>query len=229
MQVDPERPLRLAAKLLEDIKHLKVSNSNPPTSTNEALDVDRCSALHNAIIKYQWEASGRDLAALSQKTWWDSEQFADQLDEVGKNLPECLVEFLQRALHPKTHLAPDIPAGNMFYLSPGLAAPQTLWRELGEEMGDGYRVALYLTDYEISDPTIDGIVYDLDDHCCVFNSYSYNEFLEEENAPIWQYLETVPTAWINMIERQKAVVVRDLSTNKDTHATSNAILSSIIA
>lgn len=151
MQVDPDQLSRPAAKSLEDIKHLKVGNSNPPTSTNEALDVDRCSALHNAIIKHQWQASGRDLAALPQKTWWDSEQFADQLDSVGKNLPECLVEFLQRALHPRTHLDPDTLAGNMFYLSLGLAAPQTLWRELGEEMGDGYHVALYLTDYEISE------------------------------------------------------------------------------
>jgi hypothetical protein len=104
------------------------------------------------------------LAALPQQTWWDSEQFADQLDEISKNLPGCLVEFLQRALYPKTHLDPDTLAGNMFSFSPGLAAPQTLWRELGEEVGEGYHVALYLTDYEISDPTIDGIVYDLDDH-----------------------------------------------------------------
>jgi hypothetical protein len=97
----------------------------------------------------------------------------------------------------------------MFYISRGLATPQALWGELREDIGDSDRIALYLTDYEISDPSIDGIVYDFRARSCVFNSYPYNEFLEEDNTPIWQYLETVLTVWIHMIERQKGVVVRD--------------------
>ena len=68
-------------------------------------------------------------------------------------------------------------------------------------MEDSDRIALYLTDYEISDPSIDGIVYDVDSHCCVFNSYPYMVFTEDDRTPIWQYLETILTAWIDMIER----------------------------
>lgn len=49
---------------LEDVKHLKVSDINLPTSSPDGLDFDRCSALHNAIVKHQWQASGRDPATL---------------------------------------------------------------------------------------------------------------------------------------------------------------------
>lgn len=40
----------------------------------------------------------------------------------------------------------------MFYIARDLATPRILWGGLGEEMGEVDRVALYLTDYKISDP-----------------------------------------------------------------------------
>jgi len=212
MQTDAVEPTQLPSPL-EDVKHLKVSDSNLPTSSPEGLDFDRCSALHNAIVKHQWQAGGNDPDTLPATTWWQSPRFAAHLNNLSKHLPDSLVKFLQRTLHPNGNLAADEPAGNMFYLIRGLATPDTLWSELGEDMGDGDRIALYLTDYEISDPSIDGIVYDFSAHCCVFNSYPYNEFVDEDKTPIWQYLETVLTAWINMIERQKAVVVHGPFTN----------------
>jgi hypothetical protein len=176
---------QLSSSPLEHVKQLKVSDSNPPTTIEDSLDYDRCSALHNAIVKHQWQANGHDLATLPTTTWWETPRFADQLDEISKHLPECLVKFLQKALHPQGDLA-----GNMFYTSPGLATPQELWGELGEDMSDPAScIALYLTDYEISDPSIDGIVYDPRAHSCVFNSYPYVEFLERDKTPIWQYLE----------------------------------------
>lgn len=156
-------------------------------------------------------------------TWWQSPRFAAHLDDLSKYLPDCLVKFLQQALHPGSSLGPDEPLGNTFYLSRGLATPDTLWGELLEDMGDGDRVALYLTDYEISDPSIDGIVYDVSAHCCVFNSYPYNEFVEEDKTPIWQYLETVLTAWINMIERKKAAVVPSPFTNYEPDAETGVV------
>jgi hypothetical protein len=193
MQTDAVKPTRFSSPL-EDVKHLKVSDINLSTSSPGGLDFDRCSALHNAIVKHQWQASGHDPATLPTMTWWQSPRFAAHLEDLSKYLPECLVKFFQRALHPESNLASNEFAGNMFYPSRGLATPDTLWGELREDMGNGDRVALYLTDYEISDPSIDGIVYDYSAHCCVFNSYPYNEFVEDHKTPIWQYLETVLTA-----------------------------------
>jgi hypothetical protein len=211
MQHDTSPSLRLTSGPLEDVKHHRVSDSNPPTSNEDGLDFDRCSALHNAIVKHQWQASGKDLATLlPTMTWWESPCFADQLDAMSKHLPESLVRFLQQALHPEGHVARGAILGNMFYLSSGLAGPGNFWTELSEDMDDSDRIALYLTDYEISDPSIDGIVYDLDAHCCVFNSYPYMVFTEDDKTPVWQYLETILTAWIDIIERRKAVVVRGL-------------------
>jgi hypothetical protein len=210
MQVDANLLSRLDSNPLKDVEHLKVSSSNPPTSNEDGLDFERCSILHNAIVKHRWQASGHDLESLlPTTTWWESPRFANDLDAMSENLPECIVKFLQRALHPDGHPTLDAKSGNMFYLSRGLAGPETFWTELSEEMGDSDHIALYLTDYEISDPSIDGIVYNIEDHCCVFNSYPYTEFLDKKKSPVWLSLETVLTAWINMIERQKAVVVRD--------------------
>jgi hypothetical protein len=58
--------------------------------------------------------------------------------------------------------------------------------------------------------------YDYDSHCCVFNSNPYYCFEDAYSSPIWQRLETILTAWIEMIERRKvAVVHRDLGGGPD--------------
>ncbi|GAB7332680.1 hypothetical protein MBLNU13_g04432t1 [Cladosporium sp. NU13] len=101
----------------------------------------------------------------------------------------------------------------MFYIARDLATPRILWGGLGEEMGEVDRVALYLTDHKISDPSIHGIVYYFSAHCSVFNSSPHHEFLDEDKKPIWLCLETILRAWINMIERQEAVVVPSPFTN----------------
>jgi hypothetical protein len=50
--------------------------------------------------------------------------------------------------------------------------------------------------------------YDYDTHACVFNSWPYYQFNGDMSSPIWQRLETILSAWIEMIERRKAAVVR---------------------
>jgi hypothetical protein len=58
--------------------------------------------------------------------------------------------------------------------------------------------------------------YDYDCHWCVFNSWPYYCFTDDNSSPIWQRLETILSAWIEMIERRKvAVVHKDLGNGPD--------------
>ena len=50
--------------------------------------------------------------------------------------------------------------------------------------------------------------YDYDCHWCVFNGRPYYSFTsDDDSSPIWQRLETILSAWIEMIERRKVAVV----------------------
>ena len=100
---DSCHPARLTPEPLEAVRHLGVSMDNSETSTNEGLDFERCSALHNAIVKHAWQAEGYDLADLPAATWWQISDYAPRLGEVRKELPESLVEFLKRALTQPSH------------------------------------------------------------------------------------------------------------------------------
>jgi len=208
---DPVVPTMLSSGPLEEVRHLKVSLSNPPTSTSEGLDFERCSALHNAIIRYQWKARGYNLASMPTTTWWQTPQFASQLNEIETVLPESLIQFLKRALNlehwPDWH-------STFFHFVQSLASPKEMWREVVNHIeyhDDDERIALYTTNcfMKFSDQTQDGIIYDCWNHSCMYNSYDHGSFGQaEEEAPLpWQYLETVLTAWIDMIERGKAIVL----------------------
>ena len=171
-------PTRLSSEPLEAIQHLKVSFDNPETSTDEGLDYERCSALHNAIVKHAWQAQGYDLAHMPSTTWWQRRDYAHRLDEVQKYLPNSLVEFLKRAICPAAEEFPVNSASHFFYLADCLAGPDMLctdshWYGIGPPEGvadsqtqdepsnstrDIDRIALYLTDTSISDGTLDGIM-----------------------------------------------------------------------
>jgi hypothetical protein len=206
-------PTKLVPGPLKDVKHLKVSLSNPGTSSEEGMDSDRCAALHNAIVKYQWEASGYDLADIPTVTWWQTPEYASHLETMEKVLPESLVRFLKQALHPEYW--PDW-SNNFFHHVQCLGSPEAMWREIGEEIPDdresaGDRLALYMVDSEMkfSDETLDGVLYDTRFHACMYDSYNHFTFSqkEEHSCLPWQYLETILTAWIEMIERGKALVL----------------------
>ena len=58
--------------------------------------------------------------------------------------------------------------------------------------------------------------YDYDTHACAFNSWPYYMFNGDDSSPMWQRLETILSAWIEMIERRKvAVVHKDLGDGPD--------------
>jgi hypothetical protein len=166
-------PTKLSSEPFEDIQHLKVSFDNPETSTNDGLDFERCSALHNAIVRHAWQAQGYDLADLPSTTWWQRQDHADRLADVQEHLPESLVEFLKRVICPAKEELPESTEHCFFCLSDCLASPGMLWSDSQwfgvkppEYEADGPfnstreidRIALYLTNTLISDETLDGIM-----------------------------------------------------------------------
>jgi len=58
---------------LDEVDHHRVTESNRPSSDENGMDYERCSALHNAIIKHGWLAGGYDLTDLPQTTWWQAQ------------------------------------------------------------------------------------------------------------------------------------------------------------
>lgn len=150
--------IRLSSTPLEAVIHLKVSLASPTTSSEaHGLDSVRCSSLHNAIVKHQWQASGYELSDLPTTTWWQRPEYASKLDEVERYLPDSLVEFWNLALHPGERPG-NAQVGCFFYIAPCLASPEDLWYEVHSDMSEIERVALYLTDTEISDETMDGVM-----------------------------------------------------------------------
>ena len=120
-----ELPVRSSLNFpdIDEVAHLRVSDGKPPSSnSNDGLDYNRCSALHNAIVKHGWRASGHDIADMPQLTWWQSPFYAPHLTEMQRILHPSLVEFLKRAID--ITMFPDRSDGNSFmYYCDALAHP----------------------------------------------------------------------------------------------------------
>ena len=137
-----ELPIRSSPRFpdLEEVAHLRVTESNPPSSSdNNGLDYERCSALHNAIVKHGWRASGHSVAEMPQSTWWQSAHNAPYLTDVQQKLHPSLVEFLRRAIDI-TPFTDNPDSNSLFYYCNALAHPDHSYLY---EQGEEDLVALY--------------------------------------------------------------------------------------
>jgi hypothetical protein len=136
----------VSSHFLDETCHLRVTAEDPTSSTNENLDYERCAALHNAIVKHAWVATGRDLGDLElQYVWPPADE--DVLAEGQERLHPDVISFLERAI--------NLPEGNFYFFIAGLGVGANLW-----EMVDGFGedwVALYMSN-DSSSPMGVGIV-----------------------------------------------------------------------
>jgi hypothetical protein len=65
---------------LERVQHLLVTPDNPPIDS-EALDVQRCVELHNAILEHGWLSSGRSAKDFQSQCTPYYERAAEEIDE----------------------------------------------------------------------------------------------------------------------------------------------------
>jgi hypothetical protein len=98
---------------LEEVRNIRVDEGHPPTSNANGMDFERCSALHNAIIKHAWSATGHESSDLPQTTWTQTDYNVPHLAEVESRLHSSVVEFLKRALAVSSF--PEKPCENRFF------------------------------------------------------------------------------------------------------------------
>ncbi|KAL2034377.1 hypothetical protein D6D19_03943 [Aureobasidium pullulans] len=184
----------------------RVSAQKPPRQTPE-LDFDRCAALHNTISIYGWLRSGRKVADMDRKTWW-MKHGTKTLEVL---LRPSLVKYLKKIF--------DLPGGDgshFFYYISRLAKTREMFY-LGDLLDDNEKklkgekhrfITLYMTNKELVSQR-SGIVYDQETGKAIFMPTFLHIFdLYDGNLP-WQRLESILSAYIDMIEAGKAVALHE--------------------
>jgi len=112
--------------IFDDVRDQLVSDDNPARVEGD-LDYERCAALHNAILKHGWTASGRSIDELPLNTCWEANE--QEWEDNTDRLQPSIIEFLKRAHN--TELPDTEPLYNFqsrdykfFYFLDGLVGPQ---------------------------------------------------------------------------------------------------------
>lgn len=89
------------------------------------MNVERCIALHNEILKHGWIGSGRSAAQFEDgcKTWFESEAIHDQTEAVRAVLVPDVVRFLE---HARIVCGPAVDLSFFFWVR-GLAGPEFMF------------------------------------------------------------------------------------------------------
>jgi hypothetical protein len=210
-------PKRLAAKkgpglnirmttltLFGPIARQRVNEKQPPKNGDD-LDIDRCAALHNTLLLYGWVCSGKRIPQMEKKSWWSRHGN----DDLKKLLRPSVVRYLSKVF--------DVPGHNFFYHVSGLASPKDVL-QLGEVLEDAERspskdekyryIVLYSTSRDhVTHPA--GIVYDQQEHRAIFMPTYNHVFNFKDTSLPWQPLESILSAYIDMVEAEKAIALHD--------------------
>jgi hypothetical protein len=193
------------AALFAPIAKQRVTAKQPPTPGND-LDADRCAALHNTLLLYGWVLSGKKIFQMEKRSWW-GKYGSDSLKQI---LRPKVVRFLSKVF--------DVPGHNFFYHVSGLASEKEML-ELGDmledrEHDDSRKVEKYrfIVLYNSSPALVShpaGIVYDQQTGRAMLMA-TYHHVLDLRNADLpWQNLETILSAYMDMVEAEKAVAIHD--------------------
>ena len=134
--------------VFDEVRDQLVSHDKPARDAGD-LDYERCAALHNAIVKHGWTASGRSLDNLPLTTCWQANE--EGWEEDADRLHPSLIEFLKRAYN--TELPDTEPLYNFmsrsykfFFFLDGLIGPRGYEAyDLLDDIGDfpGHYLTLY--------------------------------------------------------------------------------------
>jgi len=185
-----------------------------PASVQDRLDADRCAALHNTMLLYGWVCSGKKINQMEKRSWWGKHGN----DSLKKILHPAVVRYLSKVF--------DVPGHNFFYHISGLATAKEML-ELGDVLEDEehdkerkldkHRFIILYKSLEamVSHPA--GIVFDQDmGKAILMPTYSHVFNLEKDLTLPWQPLENILSAYVDMIEAEKAIALHDnVYNNKD--------------
>lgn len=153
---------------LEAVAHFRVNAQQPPTSTVEGMDFERCAALHNAIVRHAWSASGYSPDKISQTTWWEffsspERTNAVDMESLSDSLHPSVRGFLERVLYLPRYPESPNEASFLCHL-PGLNAPNELFdsyesmRAWEPEGAGAYLITLYYKHVTLGSDFFDGIM-----------------------------------------------------------------------
>jgi len=190
--------------LFGPIARQRVNDKQPPKNGDD-LDIDRCAALHNTLLLYGWVCSGKRIPQMEKKSWWSRHGN----DDLKKLLRPSVVRYLSKVF--------DVPGHNFFYHVSGLASPKDVL-QLGEVLEDAERspskdekhrfIVLYSTSRDhVTHPA--GIVYDQQEHRAIFMPTYNHVFNFKDTSLPWQPLESILSAYIDMVEAEKAIALHD--------------------
>jgi hypothetical protein len=132
--------MSLASSTFAPVDHHRVTKNAPPTNSETVgLDYERCSALHNAIVKFGWIASDHSADDFPATSWWDywSTAAPECLPRLESELHSSILQFLKRAI-PQSVLRGDDTQHeqNFVYAVAGLANPTAIFN-LEDEVESG--------------------------------------------------------------------------------------------
>ncbi|KAK4553646.1 hypothetical protein LTR86_009144 [Recurvomyces mirabilis] len=195
--------MALTCPALEEVSQHLVTNSNPARDELEGMDSHRCAALHNAIYEHGWTSSFGDTTDFlaNTETWWGA--FATPGFDTT-NMHPTLEEFLKEARVLRDRQEQD---KNFFYFMSGLSHSNMLdgrmdWFDIGRPKR---LITLYETYFSFA-TKLDGLVYDQLTHKAITH-FDITDDLKLEPEQPWQPLETILTFWIDLIRREKVIVL----------------------
>ncbi|TKA76071.1 hypothetical protein B0A55_05700 [Friedmanniomyces simplex] len=180
-------------EVLQEVSHWLVTDENPPRDV-DGMDHERCAALHNAIFKHGWICSGRD-----------AEDFLPQsLPYLGLD-PHLAQDGL---LHPSVlaflRSARALPADHQVHFFYNVAGLNLDYGGHDYCFPDSDHTLTLYGCYPEHAGQPDGLVYDQDMHKAIMHFDRTDELTPEQP---WQWLESILTVWIEMIQRQKIVAL----------------------
>jgi hypothetical protein len=150
--------------VFDSVRNQLVSEDNPARHEGD-MDYERCAALHNAIVKHGWIASGHSLDDLPLTSCWQANE--EGWEEDVDRLHPSMIEFLKRAYN--TEMPDTEPVYNFmsrdykfFYFLDGLVGPQNHEFFDFDETGDfaGHYMTLYTPNDDLGSHA-QGLMYDI--------------------------------------------------------------------
>ncbi|THX78588.1 hypothetical protein D6D04_05691 [Aureobasidium pullulans] len=198
----------MRSPIFDEIRDQLISDHNPARDGRE-MDYERCAALHNAIVKYGWTASGRLLEDLPTTTCWQAAE--EGWEQNADRLHPSMIEFLKRA--HDTQLTETEPLYNFcsreykfFYFLDGLVGPHG-YEAYNFEHIEGQYMTLYTPNDRLGSHAY-GLIYNQETHECIIN-FTNTRFDPINRVLPWQRLETVLSVYIDMIECEKVVCIHN--------------------
>ncbi|KXS95308.1 hypothetical protein AC578_10466 [Pseudocercospora eumusae] len=192
--------------LLNGVAKDRVSQKQPPTPGSD-LDAERCAALHNTLLLYGWVCSGKKINQLEKRSWWGKHGN----ENLSRILRPKVVRFLSKVF--------DVPGNHNFFYHVSAIASEKELLNLGEVLEDNdhltpsgkekYRfIVLYRTSPALVSQGA-GIVFDQQTgNALLMPTYHHLFDFNSSHLP-WQRLETILSAYVDMIEVEKAVAIND--------------------